>query len=349
SSQLPTLIDAYLLWKHGSCESDAENRTEYKFDVCCIGTIGMSCKPSRHEILHLVQPNEPQLIPRHLHSMDGDFLAKCINGSGSTDPHIFHSDYFIPEAAVEHFKDDVRNHSGQCSPHQNTSCTENWTAARSVEEAKISVFQQTGIFIMACRHGLVECIYGLAAVNRLLDSCGSLQGLGHDIGCTSRKTIAGSSIGAKAEELNLIVALANHPLYLDGFGIEDLETCEHIFSSSNSAAILIRHASYFHWAQYIDLHFDQWDQDKYMELSQFCFKCNGTRTSFSDEDFVRWKAEESEFLANLALEPPSDAFAVAYVEELEKLRSVEAKYGSVTSVPFLTYTPANFTQSSGLN
>ena len=48
-----------------------------------------------------------------------------------------------------------------------------------------------------------------------------------------------------------------------------------------------------------------------------------TRTSFSDEDFVRWKAEESEFLANLALEPPSDTFTVAYVEELETLRSVE--------------------------
>lgn len=48
-----------------------------------------------------------------------------------------------------------------------------------------------------------------------------------------------------------------------------------------------------------------------------------TRTSFSDEDFVRWKAKESEFLTNLALEPPSDAFAVAYVEELEKCRSVE--------------------------
>jgi hypothetical protein len=90
--------------------------------------------------------------------MDGNFSAKRIDGSGSTDPRIFHSDYFIPEAAVEHFKDDVRNRSGQRSPHQNTSCTENWTAARSVEEAKISVFQQTGIFIMACRHGLVECI-----------------------------------------------------------------------------------------------------------------------------------------------------------------------------------------------
>lgn len=48
-----------------------------------------------------------------------------------------------------------------------------------------------------------------------------------------------------------------------------------------------------------------------------------TSTSFLDEDFVRWKAEESEFLTNLLLESPSDAFAVAYVEELEKLQSAE--------------------------
>ncbi|KAG1863675.1 hypothetical protein F4604DRAFT_1587045, partial [Suillus subluteus] len=159
--------------------------------------------------------------------------------------------------------------------------------------------------------------YRLTAVNQLLDSCGSFQGLGHDIGCTSHKTIAASLIGAKAEQSNLIVAvnafhgythnhrcqLANHPLYMNGFGIEDLETCEQIFSSSNSTAILIRHASYFHWVQFIDLHFNQWDQDKYMELS--CFLHNNyvqvlciinecmplldafkTPTSFSDEDFV---------------------------------------------------------------
>ena len=66
---------------------------------------------------------------------------------------------------------------------------------------------------------------------------------------------------------NRICQLQNHPLYLTGFGIEDLETCERIFSSSNSAAVLIRHASLFHWTQYLDLHFDQWDSDKYLELS----------------------------------------------------------------------------------
>lgn len=93
------------------------------------------------------------------------------------------------------------------------------------------------------------------------------------------------------------------------------------------------------------------------------FKC---RKSLTDQDFIQWHQEEAEFLSNSAVEPPSDVLAVAYVEELEKLHLAESvvgasmillhlplkfrsKYGSVTSVPFLTYTPANFTQTSGLN
>ncbi|KAG1863273.1 hypothetical protein DFJ58DRAFT_656566, partial [Suillus subalutaceus] len=238
------------------------------------------------------QPNEPPLIPRRLHSMDGNHSAKRLDGSGSADQRLFHSCYFIPVSAVEQFRDDVRNRPGERSTRDNITCTEKWAAAKSVEEDKISVFEQTGIFILACRHGFVECIaemkhsgeptkYGLAAVSRLLEVCGQDQGLGHDIGCSSHKTTAASSIGDLATRLNLVVAvntfhgyahnrrcqLHHHPLYLQGFSNEDLEICEHIFSSSNGATVLIRHSSYFHWMQFIDLHFDQWDQDKYFELS----------------------------------------------------------------------------------
>jgi hypothetical protein len=109
------------------------------------------------------------------------------------------------------------------------------------------------------------------------------QAIGHDIACSSCKTIVTSSTGAKAAELNLQVVvnafhsfshdcccqLQNHPLYLNGLGLEDLETCECIFASSNSAAVLIRHASYFHWMQLLDLHFDQWDMDRYFDLGMY--------------------------------------------------------------------------------
>ena len=246
--------------------------------------------------------------------MDGNFSAKRVDGSGSADMCIFHSCYFMPEADVEHFKDDVHS----CSvPHHRPGtgpttepCTENWTAAKAVEENKVQVFDQTGIFIIACRHGFIESVaemkrsgelyvnlkyripllisndrakYGLAVVNKVLDVCGNDQAIGHDIACSSRKTIANSSIGGKAAESRLQVVvnafhgfshnrrcqLQNHPLYLDGIGIEDLETCERIFASSNSAAALIRHASHFHWVQFLDLHFDNWNGDKYLELSVY--------------------------------------------------------------------------------
>ncbi|KAG2070570.1 hypothetical protein BDR04DRAFT_983833, partial [Suillus decipiens] len=193
--------------------------------------------------------------------------------------------------------------------------------------------------------------YGLAAINRMLDICGKDQALGYDIGCSSCKTVATSSIAAKAHANNLVIAvnafhgyahnrqcqLANHPLYLNGFGIEDLEMCERIFSSSNSVALLIRHASYFHWVQFLDLHFDQWDKDKYLELSVFFLSESLStindftlllddfkiRKSLTDEDFVQWKHKESEFLANLSHESPADVFAVTYVEEMEKLQFLE--------------------------
>ncbi|KAG2028904.1 hypothetical protein BDR03DRAFT_929693 [Suillus americanus] len=316
--------------------------------------------------------------------MDGNFSAKRLDGSGSADPRLFQSRYFISEAEVDQFKDDVRRRTSESSTVESTissACTENWTAAKAVDNDRITVFDQTGIFLLACRHGLIESVtemkrsgelakYGLATVNRLLDVCGADQAIGHDIACSSRKTIATSSIGVKAAGLNLQVVvnafhgfshdrrcqLQNHPLYLNGLGLEDLETCERIFASSNSAAILIRHASYFHWMQFLDLHFDQWDMDRYSDLALQIIETNTPVLEefkqlhdLTDADFVNWRNEEFEYLSKVATEPTSDAIVVAYVEQLEKLQYAEQTYGRLTSVPFLTYTPANFTRTSGLN
>jgi hypothetical protein len=94
--------------------------------------------------------------------------------------------------------------------------------------------------------------------------------------------VANSSLAVRAELYGLLLAvnafhghahsrlcqLRCHPLYLKGLGLEDLETCERVFSSSNSVARLIRYSSHFHWLQFLDLHFQQWDDDKYLELSK---------------------------------------------------------------------------------
>lgn len=124
--------------------------------------------------------------------------------------------------------------------------------------------------------------YGLATLNEILDVFGSNQAVGYDIGCSHKVTVAASSISKKAQDLNLQLAvdafhghahnricqLLNHPLFLEGFGLEDLATCERIFAGTNPATRLIRHASHFHWLQFLDLQMDQWDKDKYLELSK---------------------------------------------------------------------------------
>ena len=120
-------------------------------------------------------------------------------------------------------------------------------------------------------------------INKLLDVHSMNQAIRSDIGCSLTSTVAASSIRDKASRNTLQLAvnafhshahncwcqLENHPLYCCGFGLEDLETCEQIFAGSNAMAPLICHASHFHYVQYLDLHFDQWDMDRYLELSKY--------------------------------------------------------------------------------
>ncbi|KAF8129932.1 hypothetical protein EV363DRAFT_1168096 [Boletus edulis] len=336
---------------------------------------------------------EVVLSPAWLHNMDGNFSAKRLDGSGSADPRTFESDYFIPIADVDRFKNNSRKNP-ESGATAGSTCSSNWSAAAKVfEEDKICVFEQTGIFLLACRHGFVECIaemrrsgelakYGLAAINQILNCDENDHAIGHDIGCASKVTVANSVLGewAKQAGIRIIVnafhgfahhrlcQLQNHPLYQPGFGNEDLETCERIFSSSNSTAVLIRHASLFHWKQFLDLHFDQWDSDKYLELSRFIFLYNNYKqasdiitrytaelekfrdlTNFSSEDFEIWHREEFMYLKDCTSEPAATSVSVAYVTKLEKLQFAEKTYAGVTQSPYLTYTPSNFTPESGLN
>ncbi|KAG2150766.1 hypothetical protein DEU56DRAFT_869106 [Suillus clintonianus] len=241
--------------------------------------------------------------------MDGNFSAKRLDGSGTR--------YFIPQADVEHFKDDVRNN--RSAPQTTVSCTENWTAAKAVEENKIVVFDQTGIFLVACRHGFIECVtemahsgelakYGLAAVNKVLDVCGNDQAIGHDIACSSRKTIAASSIGCKAEELRLqLVVNAFH-------GFSHNRRCRFLYNNYVQALQIIERYS--------------------VEIEEF-----KQRKDLVDADFLKWRDEESEYLGQVATEPTADAIAVAYVENLEKLKHAEFVFGAIICGIFLMLAP----------
>ncbi|KAG1846441.1 hypothetical protein F4604DRAFT_1688384 [Suillus subluteus] len=88
----------------------------------------------------------------------------------------------------------------------------------SLNENTVSIFNQTGIFVSACRHGIVQT---------LVEMC-------------------------KSGELYAI----NIP-----YAIFKVHASNHKQDSR----------SYFHWLQFIKLHFDQWDLDKYSELSRFIY------------------------------------------------------------------------------
>ena len=71
---------------------------------------------------------------------------------------------------------------------------------------------------------------------------------------------------------NWLCQLLNHPPFLKGFGLKDLAMCERVFAGMNPAMCLVQHASsYFYWLQFLDLQMDQWDKDKYLELSKSFF------------------------------------------------------------------------------
>jgi len=138
--------------------------------------------------------------------------------------------------------------------------------------------------------------YPLAIVNDQLDTLGLDQAIGYDIRCVFASTIKASKLLAqKASDMRLcfsvnsfhgyahscVCQLDNHPLYLEGWGIEDLEGLKRVFSASNAVTPSIRYATCYHWLQAMDLHFKQWDEDKYQELSKYLIVYDMFETDFN--------------------------------------------------------------------
>ncbi|VDC01615.1 unnamed protein product [Peniophora sp. CBMAI 1063] len=97
-------------------------------------------------------------------------------------------------------------------------CGETWKAANGKEMSPVTkrVLEQSGIFTVVCRHGIVEKIiemvqsgklakYPLAAAHWLLDTYGDNQTLGYDIGCVFVGTLRRFSFGDEATRCNLQV------------------------------------------------------------------------------------------------------------------------------------------------
>ncbi|KAI0323535.1 hypothetical protein GY45DRAFT_1341373, partial [Cubamyces sp. BRFM 1775] len=336
--------------------------------------------------------NKEPMKPERLLALDGNNSAKRVASAGREDPRVFSSDYFLPRQVVDRYKDKVKRkaHSkkplkqqadedaedlseeedapwivkdapgdapdGQENP---TPCTERWKASAAEHEKRaLNIYETTGIFVSACRHGAK---YPLAILDHTLDVHGDNTGYGYNIGCSFAKTVKTSRlVGPKAANAktefvvcafhsyahNRLCQLSNHPLYRDGYGIEDLEVMERVFSASNNVARFIWYASPFHYMQGLDLHFKQWDEDKYAELSNFllnnyrqCLRIVLEYTveigqlqiqlGINEGTFKEWLAQEKAFLSGLRNKPEGQVLEMAYVQALLNRQCAERKLEQV--------------------
>ncbi|KAG1728427.1 hypothetical protein EDB19DRAFT_1897395 [Suillus lakei] len=241
--------------------------------------------------------DEPKLEFDWLISIDGNNSLKRWDSTiyGNT-PHVdsrwARSDYWVEPKAVDWFQNAVRAHD--------------------------VIFDESGIFITACRHCfvLVACDmlrsselakYPLVLIDKLLGVYGPNRSCAYDIGCVFSKTLSSSS---------LVSQLHWHPLYIPGTGHSEGEGCKHIFSASNKLARSTRYVSPFHRHQSIKEHFSFWDKDKYVALSNFLWnhyrealKVIATLTieltiikaelQLTDDNFPRFLHEECNYLESL--------------------------------------------------
>ncbi|KAG2360342.1 hypothetical protein BDR07DRAFT_1452022 [Suillus spraguei] len=272
-----------------------------------------ACPPCTYEL-----KDEPELIHRRMIVFDGNNLLSRmapLGGHEVGDTRKFHSDYYLEPDYIDVYvsqsnapsSDDENPTSrmptgedpGSSNMSQPTSaCTDTWKAATADAKKKSwGIFEETGVFTSACRHGLILWIadmirsgelfkYPLAIVSRALETLGPRLLIGYDVGCKLAIMIASSALAQKfvdAEYRMCVDAFhgythsyacqdKNHPNIINGMGIEDLATMERIFSSSNQLATVTRYASGFNRRVYIDSFFKQWDEDKYLNLGNMLYR-----------------------------------------------------------------------------
>ncbi len=101
--------------------------------------------------------------------MDGNNSLKRVEGSGHADERQFDSVFLIPQSEVDLYQNDVQARSRVVAPPVHpvdaedasdaAECTKRWKAANATAESStVRVFEQTGVFIAACRHGTVETV-----------------------------------------------------------------------------------------------------------------------------------------------------------------------------------------------
>lgn len=176
---------------------------------------------------------------------------------------------------------------------------------------------------------------------------------GYDVGCSFSTTLRRSSLGerfAKAQCRMCVNAfhgysheyscqVQHHPNSIQGMGLEDLETMERVFSASNQLATVIRYASAYRRRVLIDVFFQHWDEEKYLNIGKMLFdnyrqalgiiREQGVVVAeamkslgLTAEDLVKFANEERTYLCTLGKESTHDLHEIAYVEALVEYREI---------------------------
>ncbi|KAJ3751717.1 hypothetical protein EV360DRAFT_56461 [Lentinula raphanica] len=359
--------------------------------------------------------DEPPLEFSRMWVADGNNSLKRMAGVGgraNVDVKTFtDSDYYLTSDFVNLYANEIRSRpSGQMNEEEGQDdseqwedegssgdptdgardsstvkqCTENWKAAASDSQKRMwNVFDESGVFVSACRHGFVLWIcdmvrsgelakYPLAMVGKALKTFGPKWVMGYDIGCTFGGTIVSSSLAEefKAQDCrtcvnafhgyshNALCQQSNHPVNITGMGLEDLETLERLFSSSNQLAAVTRYATPFRRHVFIDMFLQQWDRDKYQNLATMLhnnvkqalkiIETDGQALAadleakgLTVEDLEAYFQDEINHTQELGKETEADLHAVAYVELLQEYRDLSSKCDNALA-RFCSETPADY-------
>lgn len=225
---------------------------------------------------------------------------------------------------------------------------------------------------MCLLRSLMHCSakYPLAMIAQIIETHqpGTLGG--YDIGCSFEGTVKNSSLGGLYEAKNAhlcvnafhgyshshMCQMKYHPNIIKGIGLEDLETMEQVFSSSNQLASVIWYASRYRRRLFIEAYFKQWDIDKYQNLGTFLFR-NFTQAleitlrdkealessmqslGITDADMDAWEKEEAQFFSQLGTEREYDLRAVTYVELLQRYQELGTQRAQSRSALWQIITP----------
>ncbi|KAI6094410.1 hypothetical protein F5141DRAFT_1191877 [Pisolithus sp. B1] len=314
SHQFSIAFDLYLQI-HGHVDSIVSQVLQWDSENWCLKHACVACTYKLTD--------EPKLKFKLLYVMDGNDSLKCI---------LWHlpdetADNYPPlscDLPTDPISNKCDNKSAKDSdPNLCARCWKNMDAAKT--KKTWGVYDETGIFMVVCHHGTSLLIadmvqsgkhakYPLVVVSKLMATFSDGLSGGYDIGCQFQTT--------------LVMRL----------GLEDLETCERMFSKSNTLASTLRYATTFHQQQAINTYFKHNNIfEIYANLTNFLFDnykqtltiihdskavlTNLKHDLSIDDDgiFHRWLEEEKKYLKGLSHEPPEEMLHMEYWQRLGKL------------------------------